>query len=188
MIILNRSISSSKKKIKILQLSENGHELTKDIVREGSFFGDLINKNTKINEYGKVISDDLVYLSLTPQRFEELSHEIPRIAINFSHEITRKLKNREARYSSLVSDSVKTRLVDFFTDWANVEGQQESSQVMLRNYLTHNIANLISTCRQTVTSILNTLKSQGNIQYSRSWIVIPDLNRLKLTLGGNSLI
>jgi CRP/FNR family transcriptional regulator len=149
----------------------------------------MVKKDSKVNEYGPVITDDLVYFSLTPQRFEELSHEIPKIAINFSHEICRKLKSREERSSSLVSDNVKKRLINFFSDWANADGLEEDGQVMLRNYLTHNdIANLISTCRQTVTSLLNNLKNQGNIQYSRSWIVIPDLNQLRLNLNGNSLM
>ena len=169
-----------KGKIKIQNLDQAGHEITKGIVKDGDFFGDLIVPSGGADEYGTVISDEFVYFMLTTKRFEELSLEIPQLSINLSKELTLKLKALENRYASLVADDVQTRLIDFFSDWANEEGEKLGPQISLKNYLTHNdIANLISTCRQTVTSILNKLKTKGNILYSRSKIVIPNLERLQ---------
>ena len=169
-----------KGKIKIQNLDHSGHEVTKDIIKDGDFFGNIVHPLNDVYEYGTVVSDELVYFVFSSKRFEELSLEIPQLGINLSKELTLKLKSLEHRYASLVADDVQTRLIHFFSDWANEEGEKLGAEVRLKNYLTHNdIANLISTCRQTVTSILNRLKTKGNILYSRSRIVIPNLDRLK---------
>lgn len=169
-----------KGKVKIQILNQSGHEITKGIVKDGDFFGDLLVPLSSSDEYGTVISDEFVYFTLTSVRFEKLSLEIPQLSINFSRELTLRLKVLQNRYASLVADDVQTRLIDFFSDWANEEGERLGPEVSLKNYLTHNdIANLISTCRQTVTSLLNKMKTKGNILYTRSKIVIPNLEKLQ---------
>jgi CRP/FNR family transcriptional regulator len=48
------------------------------------------------------------------------------------------------------------------------------------NLLTHeDIASLIASSRQTVTSVLNQFISDGLIQFSRQVITIPDVNKLQ---------
>ena len=169
-----------KGKVKVQNLNQDGHEITKGIIKDGDYFGDIVSPMNSAYEYGTVISDELVYFTLTTQHFEELSIEIPELALSLSKEVTLKLKGLENRYASLVDDDVQTRLIDFFNEWASEEGEKLGPEVSLKNYLTHNdIANLISTCRQTVTSILNRMKTKGNILYSRSKIVIPNIEKLQ---------
>ncbi len=169
-----------KGKIKVQNLDQAGHEITKGIIKDGDFFGDLVLPGSSAYEYGTIISDEFVYFTLSSRRFEELSLEIPQLSLNLSKELTYKLKALEHRYASLVADDVQTRLIDFFSNWAIEEGEKLGPEVSLKNYLTHNdIANLISTCRQTVTSILNKMKTKGNILYTRSKIIIPNLEKLQ---------
>lgn len=63
--------------------------------------------------------------------------------------------------------------------WAINEGKDTPEGVLIKNYLTHNeIASLISSSRQTVTTIINELKEEGALSYSRSQIVIPNIAML----------
>lgn len=170
-----------KGKMKTLQLDESGKEFTKDVIREDEFFGNLVDvMDPSIIKYGVVLSDELVYFTINASRLEVLSKEIPQLAINLSKGLNQRLVKMEDRYDSLVNDDVRTRLVEFFKEWAEQDGRADGNQVTIKNYLTHNdIANLISTCRQTVTSILNKLRKEGSIIYSRSEVVIPDLDLLR---------
>ena len=71
----------------------------------------------------------------------------------------------------MVTKDVKSRLLYCFKEWARKEGKQLGDKVVIKNSLTHNdLANMISTSRQTVTVILNELKESGVINYNRKEI------------------
>ena len=90
-------------------------------------------------------------------------------------EIRRKFRRLENRHSNLVFKDAKSRLISFFRDWATREGSKEGDKIKLNNYLTHNdIAGIISTSRQSVTTLLNELKEGGMIYYNRKHIEFSD--------------
>jgi CRP/FNR family transcriptional regulator len=63
---------------------------------------------------------------------------------------------------------VRTRLLYFLKDISADYTTDIEGYITLPNYLTHqDIASLICSTRQTVTSLLNTLKNEGIISYSR---------------------
>ena len=76
----------------------------------------------------------------------------------------------------MVTKDVKSRLIYCFKEWAKKEGKKLGDKVIVKNSLTHNdLANLISTSRQTVTNILNELKEAGAINYNRREIEFTQL-------------
>ena len=167
--------------LKVQQIEENGEEATRDVIKKGGVFGDMDNSPTENYEYGRVTSDELVYFHFTIPQFENLCLEIPLLSVNMAKLISRKLSRSEYYRKSLASEDVRTRLLNFFRHWAAEEGHDSGSEIKLDNYLTHNeIANLINTCRQTVTCILNRLRSDGRIRYNRHNIIIPDLSHLAI--------
>ena len=169
-----------KGKLKIQQLDEAGKENVKDLVHEDGYFGNLVNPQKPRYDYGTVLSDELVYFTITSERLQKLSLKFPQLGLNFSKVMNFKLNQMEDRYASLVDDDVKTRLLQFFQYWAHKDGQAEGSTIKIKNYLTHHdIADLISACRQTVTSMLNRLKKEGSILYSRREVIIPNPEALK---------
>ncbi|MEQ6121332.1 Crp/Fnr family transcriptional regulator [Reichenbachiella sp. MALMAid0571] len=169
-----------KGKVKIVETDRMSNSLIKAVEKEGSVFGNFV-KNDAVNnyEYAQSLSNETVYFYINYQDFNTLCGAIPRLSLNLFESISEKLKKSEVRYSHLAFKDVKTRLVYFFKFWASEEGKQEGNSIVIQNYLTHSdIAEIISTCRQTVTSILNDLKSNGFISYSRKEIVISNIARL----------
>ncbi len=167
-------------KIKISEMDENGNEMIKDIILTGDLFGEIsINALGLTHEYAEILSSEVILCTFTMEQFEKLMEKHPALALNFTKMMGDKLRQLEHRYANLVFKDVKARLKDFIRTWAAKEGKEEPEGVTIRNYLTHNeIASLISSSRQTVTTIINELKDAGALTYSRSKIVIPDLRVL----------
>ena len=167
-------------KIKISEIDGIGNEMIKDIVLTGDMFGAVPMTQFRLtHEFAEVLSSEVILCSIDMEQFEKLMHKHPLLALSFSKKIGEKLKRVEQRYSNLVFKDVKARLKDFLMDWASKEGKEGDSGLIIKNYLTHQeIASLISSSRQTVTTIINELKEEGVIAYSRSSITIQNLGAL----------
>ena len=167
-------------KIKISEMDENGNEMIKDIILTGDLFGEISMSALGLtHEYAEILSSEVILCTFTMEQFEKLMEKHPALALNFTKMMGDKLRQLEHRYANLVFKDVKARLKDFIRIWAVKEGKEDSEGLIIKNYLTHNeIASLISSSRQTVTTIINELKDSGALSYSRSKIVIPDLRAL----------
>lgn len=160
--------------IKISEMNDNGNEMIKEIIREGDFFGDIaFSKRDSDVEYAIALMDDTVICSFNRSEFESILNRHAILALNFAKKVGGKLRKLETRHSNLVFNDVKTRLINFFKEWATSEGRRSGNKIILANYLTHSdIAGLISTSRQSVTILLNELKDSGMFSYSRKEIEI----------------
>lgn len=166
--------------IKISEMGDNGNELIKEIIREGDFFGDIAFNNLGNQaEFATALIDDTVICSFNRAEFEAVLNRHAILALNFAKKVGGKLRKLESRHSNLVFNDVKTRLMNFFKDWAFSEGKQSGNKIILSNYLTHSdIAGLISTSRQSVTVLLNELKEMGFLNYTRKQFEITDVKFL----------
>tara|TARA_R110001592_G_scaffold59819_1_gene181703 strand:- start:1958 stop:2638 length:681 start_codon:yes stop_codon:yes gene_type:complete len=164
-------------KIKISEMDQSGNEMIKDILLTGDLFGEIsFNMLTLSHEYAEILSSEVILCTFTMDEIEELMHKHPMLCLNFTKKIGDKLRKLEHRHANLVFKDVKERLKDFLKMWAINEGKDTPEGVLIKNYLTHNeIASLISSSRQTVTTIINELKEEGALSYSRSQIVIPNI-------------
>lgn len=167
-------------KIKISEIDGVGNEMIKDILLSGDMFGAVPMTQFRLtHEYAEVLSSEVILCSIDMEAFESLMHKNPLLALSFSKKIGEKLKRLEQRYANLVFKDVKARLKDFLVDWVSKEGKEDENGLFIKNYLTHQeIASLISSSRQTVTTLINELKEEGIICYSRSRITIPNLQAL----------
>lgn len=168
-------------KIKVSENDGIGNEMIKGIVLSGDLFGECGEDNPLSNnrQFAQILSDEVIICSFSRDRFEELMQKHPMLALCYSRKINEKLRQLETRYSSLVFKDVRTRLKSFLYEWAQKEGKLSKEGWVIKNYLTHGeIASLISSSRQTVTTLINEMKEEGELQYSRSRIVVVDSNQI----------
>lgn len=60
------------------------------------------------------------------------------------------------------------------------KGKKVGYEIVVRQFMTHQeIANLTSTSRQTVTTVLNILKNQSIITFDRHRLLVRDYDKLK---------
>lgn len=168
--------------IKIISLDIEGNEVTKDIIQKGDVFGEIAlgdAQDPTSSEYAKVVSDEAVMCTFTLENFEKVLIKNPAISLKFTKKVGDKLKTLENRYNNLIFKDVRTRVIHFLKKFVQDNGQVQGNVFSARNYLTHqDIAHLTGSTRQTVTSILNQLKKENKLIYSRQEIVIPDINCL----------
>ena len=166
--------------IKIVSLDDDGNETIKDIIQKGDLFGELfLDNDIKVNEYAKVLTDEVSICSFLLSDFEDLMLRNPQLAIGYTKFIGLKMKRLKNNYTNLVSKDAKTRLITFLKEWAEKEGVFNNNKVTLENYLTQNdIAQIICTSRQTATTLLNEFVDNGIIEYNRKEIIILDFKKI----------
>ena len=166
--------------IKIVSVDEEGNETIKEILQKGDLFGELSLENDgDVNEYAKVLTDEVSICSFLLSDFEDLLVRNPSLALSYIKFVGLKMKRFKNNYSNLVSKDARTRLISFIKDWAEREGIQEGKKYTISNYLTQtDIAQIICTSRQTATLLLNELEEKNLIYYNRKEIIIEDISKL----------
>ncbi len=131
------------------------------------------------NSFAKAIDSDVRLLQIDMDGFRELM----KANFDFNLKVVESLGNKivkiENRLESLVFNDARTRIVDFIRDNANKFGRKVGYEMLLKHSLTQqDIANFTGTSRQTVTSVLNDLRSSNQIYFKRKSILIRDLETL----------
>jgi len=174
--------------IKIGHIDEEGKEVIKEILREGEVFGQFsLERNNLNGEFAQAYKSDVSLCAFNIDDFEKLLRKKPEIAFHFSKQVGQKLHKFQNRLVNLLNKDVKTRLVNFLMMLAKEEGDSENGDAYsIQNFLTHeDIAQLIGSSRQTVTTMLNELETSGHVSVSRQLIKVPSVKNLQksLTVG-----
>lgn len=169
-----------KGKIKVSEVDDRGDELIKEIISKDEVFGDMtLDGNISEDEFAEAITDNCVVCSFQSNEFKQLMQTNPLLAMNYAAQVGSKFRRLESRHSNLVFKDAKSRLISFFKDWAHREGDRNGDKIVLNNYLTHNdIAGIISTSRQSVTTLLNELRDTGLLFYNRKRIEINETSMM----------
>ncbi|GAB3655202.1 Crp/Fnr family transcriptional regulator [Echinicola sediminis] len=169
--------------IKIVSIGKDGEEIVQEVVRKGDIFGqfpDASDDTKERNEYGIVLTNNVVLCSFTVKDFEALMMKKPELALKYTKFIGLKFKRISNNYTNLFLKSAEHRLIQFLIEWANSEGIAFQSEIHLENYLTQaDLAQIICSTRQTVISLIKKLETQQLIHYSRKTIILLDVEKLK---------
>ncbi len=164
-------------KVKISEINEKGDEMIKELIVPGDIFGDVLLHYEGPNyEFAEVISERATYYAIGQEQLASMMRTNHMLTVNYMAKVSEKFKSLESRYINMVTKDVKSRLMYCFKEWARKEGKRFGNKIVLKNTLTHSdLANMISTSRQTVTVILNELKDAGEITYNRREIEFSEL-------------
>lgn len=171
--------------IKIGYVNEEGKEVIKEIIQEGEVFGQFSLEQNNLNgEFAKAHKADVSLCAFNISDFEKLLRKKPELAFHYSKQVGQKLRKLENRLMNLLNKDVKTRLIGFFIMLAKEEGETEDQdKYRILNFLTHeDIAQLIGSSRQTVTTLINELEHQHLINVNRKLIEIPSVKKLQKSL------
>jgi CRP-like cAMP-binding protein len=168
--------------IKICETDKNGNEIIKEIIKKGDLFGQMSLDESQENmsqEYAQALTDVSI-CSFKMDDFERVLERNPSIAIGYSKFMGLKIKRIENRFNNVVFKDVRSRLVQFIKDWAESDGEQKDNTYVIKNYLTqHDLAKLVCSTRQTITTLLNEMEKEGFISYDRKEIVINNWSEFK---------
>lgn len=168
--------------IRIGYIDADGNEKVKEIIQKGELFGQFtLERNNLHGEFAQAYKQDVSICAFHIDDFEKLLKKRPDLALRYSKQVGAKLRNIENRLLNLLNKDVKTRLIHFF--WQLVEqklGENLPEGFCIPNYLKHeDIANLIGSSRQTVTTMINELETEGILSYNRQQICFLNVKKLK---------
>lgn len=167
--------------IKLGYIDEAGNEVIKEIIQKGEVFGQLtLEKNNDQDEFAQAYKSDVSLCAFTMEDFIRILQRKPEMAIAFSFHLGNKLRKVENRLLNILNKDVKSRLVQLLVQLAVDNNSIIENKAVIARFLTHDdIAKLIGSSRQTVTTLLNQFEKQGLIIISKKDMVIDDLAQFK---------
>ncbi|MDH5182187.1 MAG: Crp/Fnr family transcriptional regulator [Gammaproteobacteria bacterium] len=160
-------------RIKLFRVSHSGRELIQWFCFPGEVFGFAeIPHNGERGIYAQCCSDAVV-LSIPERDFRHFIDTHPTFAIMVIEQLTLRLRTVGDMLLNLTSDDAGMRIKKLLVRLCARFGHWQGDIIVLDVSLTHQeLADMSGTCRQTVTSVLNTLKRKGILQIERQRILI----------------
>ncbi|MFD2824341.1 Crp/Fnr family transcriptional regulator [Lacinutrix iliipiscaria] len=172
----NKVYLIEKGKVKIGYYNEDGDEVVKAILTRGELFGEkaILGAN-KRNEFAQSVDNET---SICPIGVETM-HDLMRNNQTFSFKIYKfigfKFQKLERRLQLLLFKDTKTRLIEFLDQLCEEYGyncKKTGDHVIKHPYTQKDIASLIGTSRPTLNILLNELKDEEMLDFSRKEIRI----------------
>ncbi len=167
--------------IKLGYIDEAGNEVIKEIIQKGEVFGQLtLEKNNDQDEFAQAYKSDVSLCAFTMEDFVRILQRKPEMAIAFSFHLGNKLRKVENRLLNILNKDVKSRLAQLLLQLAKDKKAMENNTAVIDKFLTHDdIAKLIGSSRQTVTTTLNQFEKENIINITKKEILINDVAGLK---------
>lgn len=154
--------------VKIVHYSEDGKEAIKYLISPGNVFGELalLDHEESSNDYAIAINDCVIcFMSIDD--LENMMETNKDLNIQIRKLIGLRLKKLETRLESLIFKDARTRIIEFLMELAKDFGKDEGEVIRVKNFLTHEeIAKLTASSRQTVTTVLNDLRTKSLLVYT----------------------
>lgn len=167
-------------RVKIGMYLQDGKEVTKAILGEGEVFGEmaLAGEDTR-REYAEAMDNNTLICMLSLDEIRELMVSEKDMSLRIMKWMGLRLRKLERKVELLTFRDARTRIIEFLKDAAAWKGKPIGHEVLIRTKLTHtDIAKLTATSRQTVSEVLNQLKSENQIYMERGKILIRDIDTL----------
>jgi len=164
--------------VKIRNYTENGEENLKYVLNSGSIFGEMALVDGNSNDFA-IAAEDSITCALSVEVLEDFMMRNKAFNVAIYKLIGFRLRKLEAKLSAIIYKDSSTRIIDFLKEIAQDFGKEIEGNRVVKNFLTNKeIAKLTFTSRQTVNSVLNKLKRNGNIDYNDRLIKILDLQNV----------
>lgn len=171
---LNKNVFFLKKgKVKISNFNKEGEEFIKTILKPGEMFGKLpYSPGSGDDDYAYSLGDVTVCF-MPSEEFEKLIQTDAGLSAEVMKFVSTRLQKLEKRVERLSFKDSKSRLIEMILDFKDDFGKRVGDEYFIDQNLSHKeIAALIATSRQTVTKLLNELRSKGLIDFNRKKIII----------------
>lgn len=167
--------------VKIGTFHSDGREIIKQILHPEAIFGELsVMSDERHHNYALTFNTEVFLYRINTQDFRILLQKCPGLYFNILGMIGRKLKHTEKRLESLIFKDARERIVDFLKQNAEKHGMRVGYETMFKhNFTQQDIANFTGTSRQTVTSVLNSLRKSNMIYFNRRSVLIRDMESLR---------
>ena len=158
--------------------SEKEHIL--DLILSPSIVGlDSVRLNDNYSVYIKSLTE-LKYVQIDSYLFNLLCQKNHKLRHLINKQLSHRLLHAENKYVQLSGNLVfLTRIKNFLVDLFSNHGEKKGSSVVIQIQITHKeLAQYMHASRQSITTLLNTLRRERIIEYDRSKLVLFSMEKL----------
>lgn len=164
-------------RVKVVIFGENGREVTLSLLRPGDAFGEISLFDGKARSANCLALEPTTLLVLS--RADLLAHieAHPQTALNLLSEMATRLRRADESIAQLALCDVHERLIRRLISLAREDGTSVAEGLLLRRRPTQQeLANMIGSCRETISRAFNQLARDGLIiPRGRALVVTPQL-------------
>lgn len=168
-------------RVKIGSYSEDGKENIKTVIHAGEIFGELAiaDEGTR-TDFAQAMDNEVLICAMSKTEMENMMASNPKFSLKLTKLMGFRLRRMERKLNSLIFKDVATRISEFVKELGEDIGKTlANGEILIKHNFTHQeIANLTATSRQTVTTVLNEMKTAGKINLERKRILIRDISKL----------
>lgn len=170
-------------KVRILSLSDRGTETIVHILKEGEIFGELLLSEEQ-RAFTAVAGTDALVTVLSKGSLTELLAAIPTISKNFIRLLSMRLAKVERDFGDFGHTWSYNRLAKVLLRLCEEHGKETPAGTVIPLRLTHeDLANLIGTTRETVTTQMIRFRRRGLVKRQDRFLVV---NKPRLEEFGRS--
>jgi CRP-like cAMP-binding protein len=164
-------------RVKVVIFGESGREVTLSILRPGDSFGEMSLFDGAVRSANCVAIEPTTLLVLSREDLMRHMQSHPRTALNLLGEMARRLRRADETIAQLALCDVNERLIHRLVGLAREEGAESPDGLVVRRRPTQQeLANMIGSCRETISRAFNQLARDGLIiPKGRSLVVTPAL-------------
>ena len=167
-------------KIKISRISPDGQTVTLALIGPGEIFGESAILGQSIHENIAEVVEDAVVCAIDKETFQGMLEKNNALSRRIQVYIGSRMRQVESKIEDLVFKDARQRVIRFLSQYVRSFGKELVDIWEVRPFLTHQeIAELTATSRQTVNAILNELKTEEMIDFSRQFLRVSNLDDLE---------
>lgn len=171
--------------IKVGSFNQEGKELIKAIASPGDLLGEMVLfDQERRDEYAQAAFENTLVLEMPISALRRLMQRNAEFTLAFLQYFNRRLRNTEERLAGFILKDARQRIIDFVVQIARSHGVQVGFETFVKHrYTQQDIAGITGASRQTVTKVLNDLRRDNQIKFTRKSILIRDMNMLNVEAG-----
>lgn len=151
-------------RVKVGIFGENGREVTLSVLRQGQCFGEMSLFDGKERSANCIATEPTTLVVLHRQELLRHIARYPATALNLLGEMANRLRRADESIAQLALCDVNERLVHRLICLAEEEGTETAEGVLVRRRPTQQeLANMIGSCRETISRAFNQLAREGLI-------------------------
>lgn len=162
--------------VKLISISEKGRETILHILKPGEVLGELLLCEEKRPFTAVAIENSLIMI-ISQESFVELLSAVPTVALNFIRVLSKRLAAVERELTEFSHTWSHHRLATVLLQLSEKYGEEVPDGTLINVRLTHeDLANLIGTSRETVTTQLSKFTRMGLLKRDARRFIVTKSN------------
>lgn len=166
-------------KIRIVNYSVSGREISFADIFEGDYFGELSAIDAQPRSAGAMAVEDTLIMALPRRLFLTLLADNPQTALRVMRRLAQMLRCAGERIMDLSTVAAQNRVHAELLRQAKGHKTTGNAAVIEPIPIHSDIASRVSTTRETVARVLNDLARRGIVQRTRTALLIRDIGLLR---------